>query len=400
MTRAAPRLLAGRPMRAGGSVALLVVVGLRGAPAGGAEGPDPRVVAQLSRSLEMYKTAGDWDGRRAELRQGFLRGAGLPPLDGKRSPPAASAHGRREHKGYSVENVVLESFPGFFVTGNLYRPLGRKGPYPAVLAPHGHFRPLGRYRAEHQMRCAHLARMGAVVYSYGMVGWQDSGQTSHDDPLVLALQTWNSIRATDYLVSLADVDPKRLAASGASGGGTQTLFAAFLDDRIIAAAPVVIVYPWSWFSGACWCESGMPVMKSPETNAVELAAAIAPRRLLVVSCGLAEEGGTAPDPTADFPTTGLPFIKEVYRRSGHPERLHDLHLAHEGHDYGPSKRAALYPFLASALGLETLPEDPGAIVIEPPEALAAVDAAHPLPAGALRGRAAIAAGFAKLTARE
>src|SRR5262249_3195791 len=155
----------------------------------------------------------------------------------------------------------------------------------------------------------------------------DSRQTTHEDPLCLALQTWTSIRAVDFLCGLRDVDPKRVGVTGASGGGTQTFFLTALDDRISVSAPVVIVYPWPWFSPACNCESGMPVMRDPETNAIELAAVAAPRPQLLISCGWLAAGGKDKDPTHDFPKVGFPFIQEVYRRAGHPDRVRHLHLA-------------------------------------------------------------------------
>jgi hypothetical protein len=176
---------------------------------------------QLHQSRTKYATADAWAQRRSELRTEFLKGARLWPLP-DRPPVKAIVHSRREYGDYSVENVALETLPGFYCTGNLYRPLGRKDLGPAILCPHGHFQPLGRMREEQQIRCAHFARMGATVFSYSMVGWQDSQQTTHDDPLVLALQTWNSIRAVDYLTSLERVDPNRVGVTGASGGGTQS----------------------------------------------------------------------------------------------------------------------------------------------------------------------------------
>ncbi len=221
-------------------------------------------LAQMGRHER--RDAADWDRRRIELREGFLKGAGLWPLP-KQGPLSVVRHSLRAHDGYTVENVAIETLPGFYCTGNLYRPehverpehSGR--PEPGILCPHGHFKPLGRFRADQQIRCAQLARMGATVFSYSMVGWQDSRQTTHDDPLVLALQTWNSLKALDFLSSLDGVDPQRIGMTGASGGGTQTLYLALLDDRVRASAPVVILYPWSAPEGCCRCEGGLPIMR-------------------------------------------------------------------------------------------------------------------------------------------
>ncbi len=310
------------------------------------------------------------------------------PLPDK-TPLNPLVHSRREHDGYSVENVALETMPGFFCTGNLYRPLKgalKKGPLtkeslksPAVLCPHGHFQPLGRFREEHQIRCAHLARMGATVFSCSMVGWQDSTQTTHKDPLVLALQTWNSIRVIDFLTSLKGVDPDRVAVTGASGGGSQTLFVTLVDERVKVSAPVVIVYPWTERDG-CLCEGGLPIMGPSQSNAIEMAAAIAPRPQLLISAG-------KNDPTHDFPKVGFPFIEHVYKVHGRADAAANVHLADEGHDYGPSKRRAMYEFFAKHLGLELKDETPKTIPIEPPEAMQVFDDKHPLPSHALRGEA-------------
>ena len=116
-----------------------------------------QVVDQLQESRQKYATAAAWKQRQAQLRREFLIGAKLWPLPDR---PAVKSirHSRREYGDYSVENVALETLPGFYCTGNLYRPLGRKDLGPAILCPHGHFRPLGRFRENHQIRCAHLAR--------------------------------------------------------------------------------------------------------------------------------------------------------------------------------------------------------------------------------------------------
>ncbi len=187
---------------------------------------EAKVLAHMALDRATYKTPEEWIERTRIIREDFLTACDMWPIPA-RPPVKVISHSRREHDGYSMENVALETFPGFYCTGNLYRPLGRSEPCPAILCPHGHFIPLepgtpgGRFREEEQQRCAHFARMGAIVFSYSMVGWQDSQQTTHLDPLVLPLQTWNSLRAVDYVLSLPNIDPKRLGVTGASGGGTR-----------------------------------------------------------------------------------------------------------------------------------------------------------------------------------
>lgn len=347
---------------------------------------EPLARERMERARARYATPESWAERRAELRRAFLEAAHLWPLP-ERGPVRAIVGERREHDGYSVENVALETLPGFYCTGNLYRPLELDRPGPAVLCPHGHFRPLGRFREEHQVRCAQLARMGATVFSYGMVGWNDSRQTTHDDPLVLALQTWNSLRALDYVAALDGVDPERIGVTGASGGGTQSTYLALVDDRVKAVAPVVILYPWTEEDG-CRCEGGLPVMTAAETCSIELAAAAAPRAQLVLSAG--------DDPTRHFPEVGFPFLRDRYALAGAPDAVRNVHLADEAHDFGPSKRRAVYAFFSEHLGLPEGPEDLGRIAIEPPEALEVFNDARPLPPGAIHGSEAVAGALARV----
>lgn len=350
------------------------------------QGSRELVERQLDSSRLLYTTPAAWAVRRAALREGFLKGARLWPLPEK-TPLNPIRHSRRDHDGYTVENVALETMPGFWCTGNLYLPRDRSKKCAAVLCPHGHFRPLGRFREEHQVRCAHLARMGAAVFSYAMVGWQDSTQTTHQDPLVLALQTWNSVRAIDFLTSLNEVDPQRVGVTGASGGGTQSLYLTLVDDRVKVSAPVVIVYPWAAPDG-CVCEGGMPVMQATQTNAIELAAAAAPRPQLLIS--------VARDPTEDFPKVGFPFIKHVYELHGRSDAVANVHFPEGGHDYGPAKRRALYAFFAKHLQLEIKEEDAKTIAIESPEQLRVFDDTHPRPRHAVRGSAEVARAFDSL----
>lgn len=335
-----------------------------------------RVLQHLARMRAERTKAEDWHVRREAVRRGFLQAANLwPPPVKQPLHPVKSM--RREHTGYTVENVAMETLPGIFLPGNLYSPPSASGSSAAILVPHGHFRPHGRFSADQQRLCAHLAQMGAMVFSYAMVGWNDFTQTDHEDPWCLTIQTWNSIRALDYLCSLPHVDPKRLGVTGASGGGTQSVYLALLDDRVHAVAPVVIVYPWTEADG-CKCEGGLPVMHQSGSNIIEFAALIAPRPQLIVSVG--------GDYTRDFPKVGFPFVKQAYAALGNASAVESAHFPTEEHDLGPSKRQALYKFFARELQLRFTPEDPATISIESPETLRVFHDGAPLPKGAVNGR--------------
>jgi dienelactone hydrolase len=343
---------------------------------------------QLARFRESYSTLTEWKKRAEHIRRCILRGAELSPLP-ERCALNPIVHTRREHDGYTVENVAFESLPGVFVTGNLYRPRRGRGPFAGILCPHGHWgKPdnYGRFRPNMQRRCATLARMGAVVLAYDMVGygdWKNAGW-DHNRPKVLKLQLWNSVRAVDYLTSRKDVDPKRIAVTGASGGGTQSFLLAAVDDRVAVSVPTVMVS--AHFFGGCDCESGMPVHKSDdhETNNADIAALAAPRPQLIISDGK--------DWTKNVPEVEYPYIRDVYGLYDAQDKVEYAHFPDEGHDYGLSKRLAAYKFLAKhlALAIDRVSKPDGSIdesfvVIQKNEDLYVFNDEHPRPACAISG---------------
>jgi hypothetical protein len=310
-------------------------------------------VLQLSRMASTYSNLSQWKVRAESVRKQIRRGAGLEPYP-KRTPLNSVIKNKRVFDGYSVESVAFEARKGFLVYGNLYRPLSSKDSnaesqktYPGILCPHGHAQPPneGRYRADQQNRCATLARMGAIVFSYDMIGFGDSRHLGwkHQHPQALTLQTWSSIRAIDFLESIPDVDHQRIGVTGCSGGGTQTFLLTALDQRVAVAVPVVMVS--AHFFGGCNCESGMPIHKTKnfETNNAEIAALAAPRPMLLVSVG--------GDWTKNTPKVEFPYIQNVYKLYGSMKNVENVHLPKEGHGYQISKRQAMYPFMVKHLKL-------------------------------------------------
>lgn len=294
-----------------------------------------------------YNNATQWKNRAEDIRNLILEGSGLDemPEKGNLNPIIGEP---RIYNGYQVQNVAFESLPGVFVTGSLYSPVGLPKGIPGILSPHGHWTDsdnYGRYRPDAQNRFATMARMGAMVLGYDMVGYGQMAELGweHHHPEALKLQLWNSIRALDFLLHMG-ANPANIASTGASGGATQTFLQSAVDDRIKVSVPVVQVS--AHFFGGCICESGMPIHESEDvqTNNVEIAALAAPRPMLLIS-----NGG---DWTKNTPVVEYPHINYIYRLLGKEDKVENVHFPDEDHGYEYSKRAAVYPFLAKYLNLD------------------------------------------------
>lgn len=301
------------------------------------------------RQFPEVTTKAAWEKRAKEIREQALVSCGLWPMPEK-AMPNVKIFGRVERDGYSIEKVQIQTLPDFYLAGNLYRPIGKgKGPFPGVLNPHGHWKegrmantPLGSIAA----RCISFARQGMVAFSYDMVGYNDTAQVNHkfaSDPTnqlwnisLMGLQTWNSVRALDFLESLPDVDKSRLACTGESGGGTQTFMLGAIDDRLKAQAPIVMVS--HSMQGGCLCENA-PGLRVDHSN-MEIAAVPAPRpQILVAASG---------DWTKTTMTVEGPAIESVYKLFSAQDKLRYKVFDFE-HNYNQTSREAVYEFFGKWL---------------------------------------------------
>ena len=301
--------------------------------------------AKLDSIAKLYHDVNSWEQRKAILRPELYKALDLSPLPARPdSKPIITA--KRIYNGYTVENIAIEVLPGLYINGSLYKPLHFKGKIPVMLSPDGHW-DKQRYRADCQLRCASLARMGCMAYSYDLFAWGESllqfKAEDHRTSIAQVVQTLGAIRIIDYLLSLKETDPARLGISGGSGGGSHTVLMAAIDQRIKLSAPVVSVS--SYFYGGCPCESGMPIhMCDGGTDNVELAAMAAPNPQLLITDGK--------DWTAHMPEHDFPYLQKVYGYYAKSSLVENVHLPNEGHDYGPSKRNALYKFVAKNFKLD------------------------------------------------
>lgn len=360
---------------------------------------DPAVFAP------QYVTKESWERRADFLRGQVMTAQGLVPAL-PRTALNAQVYGKVDRGDFTMEKVVFESLPGHYVTGNLYRPKS-EGKHPGVLVPYGHW-PNGRFmwvsdadiqkqiasgaekeangaRSPLQASCAMLAKMGCVAFEWDLVGYCDSKGIEHQQGFLdaeavlrlqsfMGLQTWNSVRALDFLAALPDVDVTRMACTGASSGGTQTIQLEAIDDRLAATFPVVMVS--MNMQGGCVCENA-PLLRVGTDN-VELASLFAPKPQ-----GMA----AAQDWTHDFETRGLPEMKAIYALYGEAGNVSGKFFPYP-HNDNLHSRELMYNFMNEKFKLG-LPSPVVEKVDAPlkPEELSVWDAQHPAPANVADAKA-------------
>lgn len=324
-----------------------------------------------------YADRESWERRRgAVLREARERLDMQPLYDSLAADPRVYLGELRRFDGYTTQGYALETLPGVFVCGTVYAPAGGRGRRPLIVSPAGHWSG-GRLRPDQQYRMATFARMGAVAVDLDIVGWGDGARTvpfPHEDPRSMRLQALWSKAVTDWMVaSRPEIDTTRMAATGGSGGATHVLLLALQDERFRVLAPVVHLV--AHFDGGCPCESAVPLSTVAGGSCIPelLAAVAAPNPLLAVS-----DGG---DWTASWPESEYPYLQRIWGFYGAAERVRNVHLPDERHDYGANKRRAVYEFFARELGLDLGRADESRVTLQEENALRSFPDGAEVPAG-------------------
>ena len=280
------------------------------ASGGGRRGGGPRAhrVFQVGdgraggRLLTELGTREEWPARREACRAQLLEMLGLSPLP-ERGDLRARVTGRLDQEDFAVERLHFESSPGLYVTGSLYLPKGLDQPAPAILYVCGHGASIQDgvsygNKVSYHHHGVWFARAGYVclmidtlqlgeiqgvhhgTHRLGAWWWNSRGYTP------AGVETWNGIRALDYLETRPEVDATRIGMTGRSGGGAYTWFVSAVDERVRVAAPVAGITDLEnhvidgTVAGHCDC---MFMVNTYRWDYPQLAALVAPRPLLIAN---------------------------------------------------------------------------------------------------------------------
>jgi len=342
--------------------------------------------ASWDRERAKIHTPHDIEARNRFVRTKFREMLGAFPEKNPLNPVRVAIHDR---EGYRVENIMFQSRPNFWVTGNLYVPTTALSPFPGIISPCGHYE-LARMAPQFQLAYLSLVESGFVVLAYDPIGQGERRQFwnpqtfkneiggpvtwEHSLPGQLLLlfgenltqyRIWDGMRAIDYLLTRPEVDQQRIGCAGQSGGGTLTLFISALDERVRCAVVV------EGGTAAAW-----PMVLRPETrieigdteqelfpSAVygvdrpDLHIAIAPRPLLVLIEKYSPDFNRAADE-----------IRSRYQRLGIPEKF-ATEEADDPHAWTLKLRQATTDWFCHWFDNRPGPAHEPAFVVEPVENL-------------------------------
>lgn len=324
--------------------------------------------AKRAAELAALRTPADWRAAQEKTRQRLTQIFGELP---QKTPLNARPVGKLERDGYTLEKVIFESQPGYYVSGNLYIPKGRKFPLPGIVFPCGHSDE-GKAYDSYQMSGSGFALKGYVVLVFDPIGQGERGEywdpatqqhlvkrgVAHHhyvrQPALLVDWTltgsrlWDGIRAVDYLESRAEVDKNKLAAVGCSGGGQMAFYITAVDDRIKVCA---LSHP----GGSCE-DSNLLGLGEEGQYKYEVQSLVAPRPIRMIG---GRDSGQVP-----VYQKSLDHLLPFYQGLGVDPKLAELVVVPGIHSMDQNNREAAYEWLNKFFGKESEGKPEGAIKAE------------------------------------
>ena len=310
--------------------------------------------AQLRAADKPPTTREEWETRRREIRVRLQQAFGSFPQ--KACPLEPKVLGVLERDGYRIERLIFQTMPGVWMTASAYVP-DKPGKHPALMAVHGHWRG-ARLDPVVQKRCIGPAKLGYFVLAVDAFGAGERGLSKklgeyHGEMIaatllptgmtLAGLQVYENTRAVDYLLTRPEVDGTKIAITGASGGGNQTMYAGAWDDRLGAVVPVCSVGNYQAYLGAacCMCEVVPGALRFTEEGGI--LGLTAPRGLMVINATKDAVQFSIPEAKKS-----LAFASNVYKLYDRPDHVRHTTFDWQ-HDYSQAMREALYGWLEKNL---------------------------------------------------
>ncbi|MBT5597695.1 MAG: prolyl oligopeptidase family serine peptidase [Planctomycetaceae bacterium] len=307
-----------------------------------------------------------WRLKRREIRNKLVKAlGGFPDIKCDLDPTLV---GKLEFEGYTIEKVVIQTIPGVQLTANVYCPDG-EGPFPAVLCVHGHWKG-AKQDPTVQSRCIGLAKLGFVAMAVDACGAGERGVEEalgeyHGEMTAATLyatgrnlagiQVYENMRCADYLESRTDVDGEKLAITGTSGGGNQTMYAGALEERFKAVIPVCSVGNYQAYLGVACCMCELVPGALTFTEEWGVLGLIAPRALMVINA--TRDGIQFSVAEAKKSLAGA---EVVFAKVGKPQNVTHV-IVDSNHDYNQPMREAMYGWVT----LHLKNEGDGSPIAEP-----------------------------------
>jgi cephalosporin-C deacetylase-like acetyl esterase len=329
--------------------------------------------ARRKSDLSKIKTRQQADERAAFVRRNVWELVGGPL---EKTPLNPRTTGVVERDAYRIEKLIFEPQPQFYAPAHLYIPKTGAGPFPTVISPLGHTND-GKLFRSYQVVFQNLARKGFVVFTWDPPGQGERlqypvGRTNrsrfgptgeHEQfgwPAFLVgstttqFETWDAVRALDYLETRSEVDMKRIGCCGHSGGGTATMYLCALEPRIQAA--IIVEGHTENVAGANYEPPG--AYADAEQNIIgslklgvdrgDLLSSFAPKPLLI--CYSHMDVGSTYSPHYEQGTREIyQESKDIYKQYGAEEKVR-LSPSSLPHDYDFFHRRATYDWFNKWLG--------------------------------------------------